>query len=370
MIEIIIIIGLLIILFTVVLNVIFWPRVRSSQEPNKKVSVLIPARNEENNIIDCIQSVLNNNNITEILIYDDHSTDNTAQLVKEFSKKHHNITLIETKPLPDGWIGKNFACYQLGMHAKNEWLLFVDADTRLKENAVQNIIGDAILYNATMLSCWPGLKLNGFWEKLLMPMLNFFVFTVYPAPLSFVRNTPSLSIAHGACMLFYKKLYDEVDGHSAVRKNIFEDTEFARLWRTRGQKSICLDGIGTIEVRMYNSLSEIWTGFQKNFFPGFRRPISFWLFILFHFLLFLFPFIVGTLYLITSSGWSYFYNSIILIYIIRILLIVRFRQPIWAALLHPIAEIFLIALGISSWWKYKFGGGVNWKDRLYQPSEK
>ncbi len=186
-----------------------------------------------------------------------------------------------------------------------------------------------------------------------MPLLNFVVFTMFPAPLALRRGDPSLGIAHGACILVSRTAYEKVGGHAAVAAEIFEDTRLAQVWRERGERSLCLDGQRVVSVRMYGSLREIWRGFEKNFRAGFRSSLAFWAFWVAHAVFFIAPF---------AADW----RAAAIVVWIRLMLAVRFRHPLWSALLHPIGECFLLALGISSWWRFRSGRGVMWKGRTYQ----
>ncbi len=343
-------------LIVVVSNVLFWPRVRlgSDPEPNTLISVLVPARNEEKNISTCLESILNSQTcVGEILVYDDHSVDNTAALVRAFAERDRRVRLLRPEPLPPDWCGKNFACSKLAAAAQHGWLLFLDADTRLSTGAVPAILGEAIARRLTLLSCWPGFALVNFSERALMPMLNFVVFTVFPTLLSLVRNQPSLGLAHGACLLIHRATYERLGGHGAVYNQIFEDTRLAQWWRENDERSLCLDGQDVVKVRMYANFPEIWRGFQKNFFPAFRHESVFWLFLVFHFTVFLLPFLTGNW---IAAG---------LIIAARLLLAIRFSQAWWSVLLHPFAEFLLLGLGISSWWHCRSGKGVAWKGRVY-----
>jgi chlorobactene glucosyltransferase len=348
-----------VILAVVLSNVLFWPRVRvsaavASAAGQPTVSVLIPARNEEQNIAACLQSVLRQGDqVREILIYDDHSVDRTGELAGQFASEDTRIRLVPAEPLPADWCGKNFACAQLAAAASSEWLLFLDADTRLAAGAVGAIRRAALQRNLTMLSCWPGLALVNFSERALMPMLNFVVFTIFPAVLSLFRFEPSLGIAHGACLFLHRETYHRLGGHAAVHDEIFEDTRLAQWWRQNHERSLCLDGQDVVSVRMYASFPEIWRGFQKNFFPAFRTKGLFWLFLIFHFTVFLAPFLIG--------NWS----AMGLVLLARILLAMRFAQPWWSVLLHPLAEAVMLCLGVSSWWHCRSGRGVAWKGRVY-----
>ncbi len=348
-------------LFGVVLgNVLFWPKVRRERIPSGAhpiayaLAILIPARNEESNIGACLDSVCAQGSaIAEILVYDDHSTDATANIVRQHAASDARIRLLDPLPLPPGWCGKNFACAQLASRAGAEWMLFLDADARLREGAADAMLAEARRRDLTLLSCWPGLELDSLWERVLMPMLNFAVFTLYPAPLALSRPDASLGLAHGACLLVNRAAYERVGGHASVRSEIFEDTRLAQLWRTKGERSLCLDGQEIVRVRMYSSLPEIWSGFQKNFYPAFQTPYAFAAFLALHGVIFLSPFLV--------LNWG----AMGIVLGMRALLAARFRQPWWTVLTHPVGQIFLIGLGISSWWACYSGRGVQWKGRKY-----
>ncbi|HZS05041.1 MAG TPA: glycosyltransferase [Blastocatellia bacterium] len=351
----------------VVVNVLFWPKVRRSGHARpRSVSLLVPARNEEKNLPECLDAVLRQGDvIAEVLIYDDHSTDHTTRIIGEYARRDGRIRRVPAVPLEPGWCGKNFACAQLAAAARGEWILFIDADARLTDGAAARMLAEAEARKLTFLSCWPGLDMRSFWEKVLMPLLNFAVFTLYPAPLALRRpETASLGLAHGACMLFHRADYEAFGGHAVVRDEIFEDTVLARLWRASGRRGLGLDGQDVVRVRMYTSLGGIWQGFQKNFFPAFRRQSSFWLFLLFHLVIFLLPFV-----LLIAARNTAIVSAALGVLLIRLLLALRFRHPLWSVLLHPLGETVLILIGLFSWWKCQSGRGVEWKGRQYQTTE-
>ncbi len=345
----------LVILFLVLVNVLVWPRVSDSVSLHAGVlSILIPARNEESNLPACLDAAIQQGPcVREILVYDDHSTDRTATVVEQYRQQDARVQLMEAVPLPPDWLGKNFACLQLSLASSGLWLLFLDADTRLQPHACEQMLAEAGKRKLTFLSCWPGFLMQGFWEKLLMPMLNFVVFSAFPAPLSLILPNASLGLAHGACMLAEGETYRRIGGHAVVRSEIFEDTRLAQIWREKGERALCLDGQRIVLVRMYGSFREIWYGFQKNFFLAFQHPVNFWIFLLFHAAIFLVPFLLG--------NWK----AAGVVLLTRSLLAIRFHQTPWSVLLHPVAESILLALGISSWWASHTGRGVAWKGRTY-----
>lgn len=327
----------------------------AAASPAGRLSVLIPARDEAENLPRCLATVLSQPGVEEVLVYDDHSTDATPAVVQRFAARDGRVRLIPPLPLPDGWCGKTFACQTLARHAAAPWLLFLDADAILAPGAVAGILEEAARRQVTLLSCWPALAMHTVWEKLLMPMLNFVVLTLYPTPLALTRPwDASLGLAHGALILARKDAYERVGGHAAVKGELFEDTALARLWRARGERSLCLDGRFVVSTRMYAGFGDIWRGFEKNFYPAFRSPLSFCAFLGLHGIAFLGSFLTGTW---PAAGC---------VLAMRFLLALRFGHPLGSVLFHPLAEVVLLALGISSWWRYRHGAGVEWKGRRYR----
>jgi glycosyltransferase involved in cell wall biosynthesis len=347
---------------TALVNALAWPRLRRAQrEWPGMVAVLIPARNEAANIGACLAAVVRQNaTVAEIIVCDDHSTDATANIVNDYARRDARVRLVTAETLPPGWCGKNFACARLADEARAEWLLFLDADARLADDAAARLIDEAQTRGVTLLSGWPALKQESFWEKVLMPMLNYVTFALFPTPLSLLLNNPSLGLVHGACILAQRTTYYAIGGHAAVRGDIFEDQRLVRLWRTRGERSLCLDGQDVVAVRMYNSLAEIWAGFRKNFFPAFRHTANFWGFLLLHATTLAAPLIA----LATQARSALIATAALLS--TRLVLALRYQQPLWPVLLHPLAVAFMLALGLTSWWRCRHGGGVEWKGRVYQ----
>lgn len=337
-------------------NALFWPRVRKARSlAGGGLSVLIPARNEEHNLGDCLKSVLvQGKEVSEVLVYDDHSTDSTALIAA--STGDARVRVLTPSELPAGWFGKTFACSELSKCATNRWLLFLDADVRLEPDACARMLSEVEARRLTFLSCWPRFQMLTWPERLLMPMLNFVVFSVFPGPLSLWRNDASLGVAHGACMLMERAAYARVGGHAAVRAEIFEDTRLAQRWREAGERGLCLDGRSVLRVRMYASLLEIWQGFTKNFYLAFRHPVNFWIFVMLHFSVFLMPFL----------WWNWRAAAVVLA--TRAVLAWRFGQGWWSVVAHPFTEVMVLAIAIGSWRVSRSPGGVAWKGRQYPVS--
>jgi glycosyltransferase involved in cell wall biosynthesis len=357
----------ILILALVIWNALAWPApAAAGKNVMETCSILIPARNEESNLPHCLDSALRQGkNVIEIIVCNDNSEDATLKTAEDYGKIDSRVRVISAGPLPEGWIGKNFACSLLASEAQGDWIMFLDADTRLSPDTVSSILAEAFERDCTFLSPWPRLILGSKLESALMPMLNFAVFTFFPAPLSLRRNYPSLGLAHGACILIKRAEYEAGGGHKLVFDEIFEDTALARAWRDSDRRGICLDGQNLVRVRMYKSPGEIWRGFEKNFFPAFSKAVNFWLFLGFHGVFFLMPFVIlpwlftGHLHLWPLGA------SALCILIMRLVQALKFRYPLWSIFAHPLAEVIMIAIGLSSWRHCRTGVGISWKGRTY-----
>jgi chlorobactene glucosyltransferase len=359
----------LIVLWIVVINALKWPGlVREAEFDVPVVSLLIPARNEAHHIESAIKSALAQGSlIKEILVYDDHSDDSTASIVEAMQAQSPKIVLFQPSPLPDGWLGKPFACWQLAANASGEWLLFLDADTRLHPGAVSKMLGEATSRNVTFLSSWPGILAVSFWERTFMPMLNFVVFSLFPTPLQSHYASPSFGLAHGACLFMRHEEYKQMGGHERVKQEFFEDTVLAREWRKSGLKGICLNGRHHVSVRMYSSLREIIEGFSKIVYPAFRHEATFWIFMGFHLVCLMLPTVI-----LPFAWWFSFHPVTVSIaagavLLARAIQCIQFGYPLWSVLLHPLAECGLIGLGLYARHKCRHSKGVQWKGRTYNP---
>ena len=345
--------------------------VNSRRNFNQSVSVLVPCRDEERNIESCIKSVFEQiDEVESIFLYDDESTDNTSEILKKIAKANpKKVTIVPTVHKPAGWTGKNHACFQLAANAKSDWLLFLDADARLKPDAISKMREIAAKKRVSFLSAWPELLVSSIAEKLLMPVLNHIVFTLFPAPLADSKNDESLGLAHGACIFMDRNIYLELGGHETVRNELFEDTMLARLWRRSGHKSACTDGIGIVAVRMYDSFPSIIKGFTKNYYPAFKKRRSFWIFQLWSLTAWTVIPIGWTAALLFGEGGVLSLAPILLSISPRVILAARMRHPIWSTIFNPVTNLIALYIGTLSFINWTFNRGVDWKGRHYSGTE-
>jgi glycosyltransferase involved in cell wall biosynthesis len=349
------------VIFIITINLVTAPKLynkNSNLENNPLISVLIPARNEENNIANCINSVINQNySDFEIIILDDESSDNTYAVAKRISEGRKNIKIIKGEPLPKGWRGKNWACNILQQHAKGKYLLFLDADVIIAENALIYSIYLINKYNLDVLSSFPTQITSSFGEKIIVPLMKWLLLSFLPLKLVYSSDKNSLIAANGQYLMFSKYAYDKIGGHKQVSDKIVEDMEFALLAKNNKLKIMTTLGNNAVFCKMYNSFSTAFWGFSKNYFPGFRISyIPFLLLQALFLLVFVSPFFL-------SIYFSKFTIIAAVILIGRLLLAIITKDNIFfSILMHIIQIIILVLIGINSVVSSKMNR-ILWKGR-------
>ncbi len=229
------------------------------------ISVLIPARNEENNISNILNDLINQEyeNI-EIIVFDDNSEDNTANIVKEFIKQDNRISLINSNVLPQGWIGKSYACNELSKKAKGEYFLFVDSDVRLRGTILTRAIHFSLMKTIDLLTIFPMQTMLSFGEKITIPNMNFILLSLLP--LIFVRKSifKSHSAANGQFMLFNSDIYKKLKPHEFAKNNRVEDIAIARYFKKNNKTVSTHLGDLDLRCRMYENYNQAIAGFSKN----------------------------------------------------------------------------------------------------------
>jgi glycosyltransferase involved in cell wall biosynthesis len=252
--------------FIALLNLIFRPRLhRYTGNSGLLLSILIPARNEENNIAELLNDLLTQSfSNFEAIVFDDDSSDRTAEVIREFMSNDHRIRLIQSKELPSGWLGKNYACHSLAREAKGEYLLFIDADVRIQRNLLQQVLNYARYRKLGLLSIFPVQKMVSIGERITVPVMNYILLTLLPLFLVRRSGFVSLSAANGQFMLFEGNSYRQIEPHLQMRDYRVEDIAISRLYKRKKIRIACLSGTDDISCRMYRGFHESVKGFSKN----------------------------------------------------------------------------------------------------------
>ena len=240
-----------------------------------KVSLLIPVRNELDNIKPLLSylSKLEYPRL-EIIILDDNSTDGTREILE----KHQDLAkIIPSSSLPGGWTGKNWACYQLSQYATGDIWIFGDADILPEKNSISLTVAAFNKYPLDAMSCLLKHKLETISEQAILPQIMQIPLLCY-LPIDQVRlfSSPRVSAAHGAWIAFKPRTYSKIGGHAAVRNASAEDLDFARLVKQNKMTFGLFLSRKTISIRMYRGMKQTWNGFGRSLpsLPRIRpRPV-------------------------------------------------------------------------------------------------
>ncbi|MCX7750166.1 MAG: glycosyltransferase [Candidatus Bipolaricaulota bacterium] len=245
-------------------------------DPLPPVSVLVPARNEERNIVPCIESLLRQDYPEfEVVVLDDASTDRTPDLVAGLAARAGGqLRVLKGSPLPPGWLGKHWACHQLAQEAQHDLLLFADADTVHSPSALRDGVAALRTAGADALSVLPRQTVGTVGEALVIPLIPWVIHTFVPFALPRGGAT-----AVGQFMLFRREAYEAVGGHAAVRAEVVDDLALARNIRRAGLRWAFFDGSRRVATRMYRGWRETARGLAKNLFPVFRYNVPLFLFV-------------------------------------------------------------------------------------------
>ena len=349
----------LIIRFGVTLfNFITDPRLKiAGKQYDDLVSILIPVRNEEKNILTLLRSIEKQNYSNyEVIIIDDSSTDNTYNVSQSFTAGHPRFTVIKGKELPIGWLGKNYACHQLAQKANGQFFLFIDADEKVFDALINSALHRIHLNNLSLLSLFTNQEMPTFGEKLVIPVMNFFLLNLLPLRLILTNRRASLSVASGQFMLFNAKTYHQNNWHERVKDKVVEDVEIMRLIKSESLKGETLLANGMISCRMYNNYHTAIDGFSKNFFAGFNYNII-------SLLAYLLLVICGPILIFLTFKTSLIILMLGLVILSRVLISVISQQNIPKnILLHPLQMMCLLIVGVLSIQKH-FTKKTVWKGR-------
>ncbi len=383
--------------FIAIFNTLTFPRLTALPALSKtegsppRLSLLIPARNEAAVIAQTVRGLLAQSYPHfELILLDDHSTDDTAALAQAAASGDPRFRVLTGQPLPPGWMGKSWACHQLAEAAQGDWLIFTDADVRWSPGALAALAAEMSRTGADLLTIWPTQITVTWGERLVVPLMALVILGYLPVLL--VHHTPwsAFAAANGQCLAFRRRAYEAIGGHAAIQSSIIEDITFARRVKTAGLRLRMADGAGLIACRMYPDWPSVRAGFAKNILAGYGGRVFFLaLATLFHWLIFLFPWLLlFTIYdlspaaqvagdfgfTIAASPFTIHYSSFtihnLLLLLIALGLLIRMltaaatRQRLGDALLMPVSVLLMTWIaGQAVWWQWRYGG-PKWKGRV------
>ncbi len=255
-----------------VANLLLLPRLKPGRRPESQplVSVLLPVRDEEENVEGCLSSVLSQDYPNfEVLVLNDGSRDGTASMVQDFASRDLRVRLLEGKRLPPGWLGKSWACFQLYQRSAGELLFFVDADVRLRPGCLSSAVAELERSGSDLLTVYPRQRAGTLGESFLLPVLGWSILSFYPLFVAGHLKLSPLTVTVGQFILVRRDAYERAGTHEAVRAEVVEDMALGRRAVRAGLRwRFALDG-GAVECRMYRGFREAFQGLARGVFPAF-----------------------------------------------------------------------------------------------------
>ncbi|MBC22731.1 MAG: glycosyl transferase [Phycisphaerae bacterium] len=345
------------------------PTIEQSPESDVLVSCCIPARNEQENIRACIESLLDGDHRdVEVLVYDDQSTDETPGIIRTMAEEDSRVRKVETVELPAGYNGKQHACQRMGEQAAGEWILFTDADVRFEKGWLRRTLAfTSDRPGLGLVSAFPNEQTGTVGEALLVPMIH--VILLGYLPMGTMRRTtnPSASAGCGQFLLARKQAWIESGGHEAFRDSMHDGIRLPRSIRSRGWGTDLVDGTDLCRCRMYRGFAESFNGFAKNAWEGLG---SIWILLLLsviHLVGHLLPWFILAWCLLT---WTWLpiagtasIAAIVIAYAMRIVLAIHYQQAVIGVVLHPVG---VLVTTIVQWWSLALScsGRRTWKGRV------
>ncbi len=344
--------------------------------PRPSVSVLIPARNEEAGIGPSVESVLASRGVDcEIVVLDDRSEDGTAAIVGELADRDDRVRLVRGPELPAGWCGKQHACWILAHEARHPLLVFLDADVRLSPEAIARMAGFLDATGAAIASGVPLQETVGLLEKLIIPLIHFILLGFLPIHRMRRNTDPRFAAGCGQLFITRREAYDRSGGHAAIRSTLHDGLKLPRAYRLAGLKTDLFDATDLAVCRMYRTAGSLWNGLAKNAgealaSPGLIVPMSAILLVgqVLPFVLLVMAFASVP---VRQPWWVLALAALAVSasYYPRLAAVMRFRQSLLGALLHPMGILILLAIQWYAFARNFAGRPATWKGRPYMANQ-
>jgi len=339
-----------------------------------KVSVILPARNEEDFLAKCLDTLVDQDYPNyEIIVIDDSSQDSTGNIIIEYANKYSKIIPVSAKPKPEGWMGKNWACVEGYKKSTGDLLLFTDADTKHSKNVITLVVDHLESNKLEALTVIPRLVTLDFWTNITLPMISTFLHTRFSA----IRvNDPTKKTGYffGSFFIINKKTYEKIGTHEGVKQEIIEDGALGKKVKENGHKMKMVRGERFIEAIWARDKSTLWNGLKRLMIPLSlqSQKIAVGIFFAVLFLLFIpFPVFVSSLFLVfeSNSYSSLFVSSLVASILIYAGGIIEVKKGLDLRLVFsafaPIGSLVVVLAFLSGLYQAKKDSAISWRGRRY-----
>jgi len=341
-----------------------------------ELTVIIPARNEEESLSACLQSLVSQSEELfelgrdwELIVVDDHSTDHTGEIACGFA----GVTVLKAGKLEPNWTGKNKAVWTAAKRARGRWLLFIDADTLHEPGNLRRAIHEATKHKVGMLSYSPRQIVHGIWQRSLMPLVFCELALAYPPAKVSDPNT-RIAAANGQFLLIEREAYRRIGGHAAVSEKVLEDVELAFLAKRRKVGLRFRYAEDAVSTRMYRSMKAMLEGWTKNLALLFDNclALAVWR-VIDIFLLVVLPVLAVELWnariFAHSAQWLVAGWVLALLWVRNLFRfyarVAKSNFPFLDCAISPLGLPLFVALLYRSWFQHRILKRVSWKGREY-----
>lgn len=333
-----------------------------------KVSIIIPARNEEQKIRQALRSVLNlNYSNYEVMVINDRSEDRTGEILNEMSLEFPQLNVVHIDTLPEGWLGKNYVLNYGAEKANGEYLIFTDADVVFQPDTLSRVIPFVIENNLDHLSMAPSHVLKGFWLTSVVTIFEFmFMMRYKPWQVSNPKSRRFIGV--GSFNMVKKEAYKKTGGFSTIRMRPDDDIMLGKLIKKNHLKSAFLFAPDHLRIEWYSTLGEMVRAFYKNTYSGFNYNFlsALWSVILMFFVC-IFPYI--NIFLTDSIGLIFNSGIVLIIFFIYLILTKSNEISVFYFLTYPISSLIIMYLICRAVFLTIKNRGMEWRGTYYSLKE-
>ncbi len=332
-----------------------------------RLSVLIPARNEESNIGAALEAVLASRGVElELIVLDDASTDQTASMTNAIAARDERVSCVPAPPLSPGWAGKAHAAHALSKLARYDVFCFLDADVRIGPDALARMLLFMQQTDSSLVSGFPEEITVTPMEWLLLPLIQFLLLGYLPFAGMRFSDRPAFGAGCGQFLMMNRSGYEKTGGYASVRTTMHDGIMLAKLFRQHGLHSDVADLTGIASCRMYTSGRDVWQGLTKNATEGIAAPARIVPFTLLLVCGQILPWLLLPFALHRGRDAALITLACACSLLPRVISTLRFQQNWLSALLHPVGITLFLVLQWSALLRKLRGTPATWKGRAFE----